>query len=128
MKRRDLVFTVVLLSTLGILLYFWGASITGYISHSMYCYDGLCKEFCRFDTDCLVMGEVCCERGDFGVCEEKALCDTPFKYEPQAPFGTKISHMEMPSRGKTNWVFPILIILVVLIGAVYLFERETSKK
>jgi len=75
-----------LLTTLSIVLivgmvYFFGASITGQITQTMYCEEGVCKKFCNYDFDCM-SDSICCNVNGFGVCEDSSKCEEPFEFVP----------------------------------------------
>ena len=68
MHKKELIFTIAFTLSLMSIIYFLGSSITGHVVQTMYCEDGICDEFCKYNKDCTNEGEVCCDVEGFGVC------------------------------------------------------------
>ncbi|MDD5087079.1 MAG: hypothetical protein PHV16_04990 [Candidatus Nanoarchaeia archaeon] len=129
MEKKEIVFLVSLFIAFSLLLYFIGTSITGYVVQSMYCEDGICKEFCKFNSDCSGK-EICCQLGDFGVCEELSACESPYSFQPKMELQLKKTpNIENPANITQGKIVLYLVtgFLVVLIGAIYfLGEKEKN--
>ena len=124
MDKQNFLFTVVLILGVGFLLYVFGAAITGNIVQSMYCQDGICKEFCKFNTDC-IQGESCCMNDGFGVCEERSNCILEYEVstEPNTDF-----EYERKSPSNYPMIFPILtVILLAVVTVWYISTRKQPK-
>ena len=129
MEKREVVFLVLLFVTFATLLYFLGTSITGHVVQSMYCEKGVCKEFCRFDSDCIGREEICCQKGDFGVCELLSLCEKPYIFQPEIVdmnFESKTPYLESPTTVIKSKIiiYVVLILLATLIGIIYFSKRK----
>ena len=129
MEKREVVFLVLLFVTFTTLLYFLGTSITGYVVQSMYCNNGVCKEFCMFNSDC-VGNEICCEIGDFGVCEDRSICEKPYSFQPDVEIDLrKMPNLESPTNITPGKILIYIVsgFLVVLIGAFYFLGKKYKK-
>jgi len=128
MDRRDWTFTLVFIVSLLISLYFLGASITGRLVQSMYCEDGVCKEFCRFNTDCSG-DEMCCDYGGFGVCEQALACAEAYQLQPEVDI-ENLPMLESPApvRKGNILLYSIITLLILLIGFLYFMGRKRESK
>jgi len=127
MHAKDLTFTVIFVTTLVVLLYFLGVSITGYVAQSMYCEKGICREFCRFDSDCINGKETCCQKDDFGVCEVSSICEKPYVFQPESVDIESIEPItDIPSpvtKGKLG-IYSLLFVLAIIIAIIYFSKRR----
>ncbi len=118
--QKELIFTVTFFFVLGAVGIFLGSTITGFTT--MHCEDGVCKETCRFDTDC-DSGEVCCDKGlSQGVCEQK--CVKRFEYKPTAQDPSAVDYQvhpayESPASTNHTMFFVGLLVVVIIAGVIY---------
>lgn len=125
MDKRELLFTVVFVFSLTILLYYLGSSITGFATQSMYCEDGTCKEFCKFNSDCTAADEFCCQKEDFGICESSSVCKKQYTFHPEEVDIESMSPLEKPAPTKGRIAFySVLVALTVFIGVIYFLKRK----
>ncbi|MBW2988086.1 hypothetical protein DRJ48_00855 [Candidatus Woesearchaeota archaeon] len=128
---RDKRFLMTFVASLAAILFFMGATLSGYVIYSftMYCEHGICKTFCYFDEDCS-RGEVCCTKLDFGVCVPKDKCEHPYELEPFVYDTNKLPDIERPAPVSENnlLLYTILLLLIVGIGAVYYSKRREQTK
>lgn len=121
MDKEDLIFTGAFIVALTLMVFFLGTSITGYFALTMHCEDGICKEMCEATTDCDAP-ETCCDKGNFGVCEE--TCEKEYELQPQLDIAPSQIPMKSPTP-ETNIVFySVLAVLIIVIGAAYFSKRK----
>ena len=113
--------SILIVASLALILWLWEASITGHVSESMHCSSGECNELCKQDADCFAADYVCCDNGGYGVCKPHLNCGKAYSLPA---FNTKISHMETPAGNLQNWIFPLLILLTITLGAIYIVEKK----
>jgi len=90
----------------------------------MHCEEGVCREFCSSTSDCDT-GETCCDKGNFGVCEE--ACEKEYELQPE--LDVDIGEIPLPSPEKGYIVFySILTLLVIIIGIAYFLKGKKRKK
>ena len=124
MHKQDIIFTVTFVITLMVLIYFLSGSVTGYFIQSMHCEAGVCKEFCKSNSDCGA-NEICCDKGNFGVCE--TTCEKEYIIQPQLDVDP--GELPMPSPGKQAIVlYSALITIAILLGYAYFSKRKKSKQ
>jgi len=125
-------FSAVFMASLAIILYLLGSSITGYISQSMHCEDGICYRFCDSNEAC-PQSKVCCDNGGFGVC--KGTCDTEYLFTPEIEQDIRVTTnferqpvVEEPAPQLGNIVMLLMVILglILLIGLVYYINHSKS--
>ena len=117
---------------LASIIYILGVSITGAVTQTMYCEDGVCKKFCNFDTDC--SGDnVCCIKGDFGVCDSTKSCQA-YALVPAGNFvGEAVdvgdARLESPDNLGMKYLIPIYVLLVafLLLFTLYYFLKGKEK-
>jgi len=132
MEKKEVVFSVAFVGCLGVLLFFLGSSITGLITQTMFCENGVCRKLCRTDYDC-VRNELCCNHGGIGVCEELEDCAEPYVLQPDVEVDTtqmmNRPAVEQPSsaRQSNTVVLFVLIALAITIGLFYLFMSSNHK-
>lgn len=132
MKKEEVEFTLAFAVSLVLLLYFMGASVTGFVTQSMYCMGGACKEFCETNSDCALGSQVCCNKGSFGACEPTSQCFEPYVFQP----GTEINIKNLPPALETpssfestkTIVFVGLVLLATIIGLLYLLGSKAKIK
>ena len=131
MNQRDLMFVLGFAISLVILVYFLGTSIIGYVTQSMYCDEEGCKEFCRFNTDC-INPQVCCQKDDFGVCGSS--CTDEYKFQPNLDDVDleSVTSYVGGSAGVTEskiYLYAVLIILAAIVGIKCFYSgKKTSKR
>ncbi len=123
MDNQDLIFTGAFIVALTLMVYFLGTSITGFFALTMHCEEGVCNEICRATTDCDAP-ELCCDKGNFGVCEERAACEKEYILQPELEVDLKEIPLPSPTE-KTNIIFySVLAALIIVIGAAYFSKRK----
>ncbi|KYK26750.1 hypothetical protein AYK26_04725 [Euryarchaeota archaeon SM23-78] len=119
MDRDEFAFSSILFLALVLLLYFIGSSITGLTIQTMYCEEGVCKEFCDFLPDCNDKTKICCDKGGFGVCEDPINCEKSYEFSPEADMQFDISIkqpiLESPAHIDNSRI-GLTIFLIVLVG------------
>lgn len=128
MRKSERIFVFVFFISLAVLLFCLGISITGYFIQTMYCEQGTCKEFCRFNSDCSA-DEICCDKIDFGVCEDTSICEKEYIFEPEPELDIdELPAMEKPTPLKNNiLIYSSMTLIIIVLGIIYFFERKKSK-
>jgi len=128
MKRHDIAFIVLFVMTLSLSIYSLGVSITGHVIQTKFCDQDDCKDFCRSNSDCLTIGEMCCKKGDIGVCEDQTVCEERYIFEPDMDldFETLTPEMQQPGQiGKAQIsLFSIVIGIALIILFIYFWEKK----
>ena len=129
MDNRDWIFTITFIVSLALSLYFLGSSITGFVVQSMHCPGSICKELCRFNTDCTGTNEICCDIGGFGVCEKVSECEEEYLLQLEADV-ENLPKVESPTPvQKSNvMIHTIVTLLILLVGLLDFLGRKHSKK
>ena len=124
MDRNDIILIVVFISLVGGLVYLLGASLTGFVTQTMYCEDGKCSKFCKFDHECMDDSLICCYEQGAGVCREKSECRKAFTYNPERP-----SAVEMPTPVSKFriLIFMVTLLAVLIAGPIYFLKRKGKK-
>jgi len=116
---------------LAAVIYLVGISITGAISESMYCEEGVCKKLCNFDTDCS-SSNICCTKGDFGVCDSLESCEAFVSALEDNYVGETVeiggAREESPADLNMKYLVPVYIILVALLLLFTLYYFLKGKK
>jgi len=123
MKDQETLFIVAFICTAALVLYFYGSTITGYASKTMYCTADRCYDTCNTNSDC--DSALCCQKFDFGIC--MVSCEEEYRISPPESFDIDISRpvMEQPRTvvGKTA-VYPIILGLMIFLGIIYLILKR----
>jgi hypothetical protein len=91
----------------------------------MNCYDGVCKELCRFDTDCSDIKMVCCDAGSFGFYEDSLICDGKYELKLESDVSGLPEIQEPASVNQPKIVlFSVLFVLVLFIGITYFVVKR----
>jgi hypothetical protein len=130
MERRDKVFTISFIAVLAVLIYFLGASITGYVTESMYCSGGVCNKYCRADSDCYD-ADICCQKGTFGICSALDACKERYLFRAALDGNIILdtnANKEQPYRvaGAKVVYMSVLTMVVGLIGVLYLVSTHSK--
>ncbi|MBW2990537.1 hypothetical protein KY348_02410 [Candidatus Woesearchaeota archaeon] len=132
MNKESLKFTSLFFLGLIILIYFLGSSITGYVVQTMYCDEDKCQEFCKYDKECKNPGELCCDKGGFGVCENPLTCDKGYVYSPEAKMNFDFyAELKEPAEQSPAYIektkiriFLVLLAAALAIGIIYAYRRK----
>jgi len=113
MKNKEGIFTVIFVLTLALALYFLGATSVGYLTKSMHCDDGVCRDLCQFDTDCAPT-EVCCDKFGYGICDEEDSCIVRHVFKPDMRHNIESGHGDISKRPNIESPRPVYGINIVL--------------
>lgn len=131
MPDKELIFLVSFIAAFLASFFFIGGTITGLVTQTMYCEEGECKEFCRFDSDC-IGNEVCCNRYGSGVCEASGKCEQLFILDLDKDFEPVDTVPDYDKIAQTNslgvMLFTFIGLLVVLLGYVYYNKEDLAKE
>jgi len=129
MEKKELIAITIFVAGLTLVAYLLGSSITGYIVQTMYCEDGLCKEFCQYSSDCF--GEkICCQKNDLGICEEPTNCQQEFQFQPGADFNPENQptlESPAPIQKRIIFIYSFLAIAFIVAGIILYFSNKKKK-
>lgn len=132
MYRDELLLVIFLAISGGLLIYGLGASVTGYVMKTMYCEQEWCKDYCRFDSDCPISGDVCCEQDNFGICKQSSQCEIPHEFQPtiDISLGQMQTILEKPAPDYKQEIlmFTTLLIALVIIVTFHNKHKKVLKK
>ncbi|MBT4648003.1 hypothetical protein HN827_05845 [archaeon] len=130
MERKDIIFLITFSLALASSIFYLGNSITGNVVQSQFCENGICNDFCRFDSDCNT-NSICCNVKDNGVCTSQDSCQEKFIFETDTELDLNMNPpiTESPSIFTSFHigVFITTTILITLIGFLYFINRYIIK-
>ncbi len=130
MEHNNLLFSTTFLITLSVLLFFLGTSDTGMFSATEQCEHGICRQTCRFDSDCEA-GQACCDSDGTGVCESYLPCDKPYKYDVESDIRSDYrevkNHLDSPGFviDDEKSLYLALLIVAVLFAIFYIINQRS---
>jgi hypothetical protein len=133
MEKQDWLFASAFMISFLAMLYLLGSSITGYVTQTQFCDDGICTDFCRFNADCNYPYDVCCDEGGFGVCRPSALCGSLYMFSVASEGEIDMDNLpEVERPASFSYVTPLLLLFLLMamlvIAILYYMGRSKRKK